>query len=115
MRLNKKTSTEKQTAKRDFDLDYIPYSVFVVKSIQGVKMNRPLLALLDSGATHSFICQDILPKGIETKKGSSVTSSTLTGTFTSNNIITMDTVNLPEFMMNRFFDNIEARVFNNKC
>ena len=115
VRFQSKTPTEKQKAKRDFDLDYIPYTVLVVKSIQGINMNRPLLALLDSGATHSFIWQDILPQGVKEREGDSVTSSTLAGTFTSNTLITMDTINVLEFLSNQFFHDFKARVFNHKC
>ena len=87
VRFQEKTTSKKENAKSDNELDYIPYTVILVKSIQGISIKKPLLALLDSGATNTFIRRDAIPEGVKIEKGSSITSSTLGCTFTSNDIM----------------------------
>ena len=78
-------------------------------------MNKPLLALLDSGATNSFINENVIPKGVIGTPTKEIQSQTLAGSFLSNKMISLQKVSLPEFLPNRIFNSFDVRIMNGNC
>ena len=71
-----KGSTKTKDALKSHN-DIIPIILFLPGYIHGKESNRPLLALLDSGSTHSWISHRALPTGIQGRTDISVQSQTL--------------------------------------
>lgn len=88
----------------------LPYT-FVLLSLKTVSL-KPLLCLLDSGSTRSWISQSCLPKGINGQTVDSVNSSTLAGPMKSTQIVEFNSAILPEFHRSRKIHNAKFLLFN---
>ena len=96
--------------------EFIPMVLLMSTTIQKVHFNgQPVLCLLDSGATSSWIARKRLPKGVFGKTVQMVSNQTMAGTFSSNRQIKLEGVLFPEFFWMWRLDNIEARIFNSNC
>ena len=81
--------------------DLIPYATVIARNIHDTPFQKPLLCLLDSGSTGSWVTKKSLPKGINGKTVPPITTQTAMGEFTSNQTITLENLTLPEFLSNR--------------
>ena len=95
--------------------DLIPLTVLFTSTIQGHDMPKPLLALADSGSSHTWINQRVLPRGTIGKRVASITGSTMAGEFTSAMEVDLKDIVLPEFYRLRTVDEIQAHVFKANC
>ena len=73
------------------------------------------MVLLDSGSNNSFIKHTALPDNVCGKRCDKMKSQTIAGEFVSNTKVNLQDICLPEFMPNRVFDSIEARVIQTDC
>jgi len=103
-------STETKDALKSHN-DIIPIILFLPGNIHGKESNRPLLALLDSGSTHSWISHRALPTGIQGQTDISVQSQTLAGPMKSTQVVDMTKILLPEFFRTRVIDTHTTWVF----
>ena len=83
--------------------------------IQDNICDKPLLVLLDLGTNNLFIKYSSLPHNVCGKRCEKMKSQTITGEFISNSKVTIQNICLPEFMSNRVFDSIKARIINTNC
>ena len=108
----KSSPTNTSTTKQD-QPDLIPLTVGVCRVIQFVDSGSPLLILLDSGSSTTWFNQRTLPKGANPATVDSLSGTTMVGTFTSNQEISIEGFTLPEFDATKFLPHFKARVFNN--
>ena len=111
----KNEQTEKVNKLKNKNSDLIPYTIMTANIIQGNICDKPLLVLLDSGSNNSFIKYSSLPHNVCGKRCQKMKSQTIAGEFISNSKVTIQNICLPEFMSNRIFDSIEARIINTDC
>ena len=76
---------------------------------------QPLLCLLDSGATSSWIARRRLPKGVVINTVPTVSNQTMARMFSSNEQVELKGVVFPEFFCTQKLDNIWARLFHSEC
>ena len=101
------------TPKRNHRQTLIPIVVVAVKTVNGVKLPRPLLCLLDSGSTGCLYNRRAIPYGSKTIKTKHSTVSTTTqGTYESNEIVMMEDVQMMEFTNSRHVRGVGASVFD---
>ena len=72
--------------------------------------SKPLLCLLDSGATGCWVSQTKLPPHIRTYHVAPLQNQTLAGTFTSNEEVKLHNILLPEFHKTRRIQTLTARI-----
>ena len=94
--------------------DLMPLTVATCRVIQFVHSNVPLLVLLDSGSSITWISQSALPPGANPATVDRMKGTTMAGTFESNQETHLEDVTLPEFHPTRYIPNMKARVFNNE-
>ena len=115
IQVNANENKDEQQTKSN-KVEHIPITVLIAQRVQQKPfMHRPLLCLLDSGATGSWISRTRLPQHIQGKKVAEVTSQTLAGTFTSNQEIQLEQVMLPEFFKTRKIDSVYAKIYTTPC
>ena len=95
--------------------DKVPMVLCMAHSIQKQASSRPLLVLLDSGASSSWFHRSALPKGAVPSKTDVLSSVTLAGNLQSSQKVNLERVSFPEFFKTRFIDSIECRVFDTPC
>lgn len=83
--------------------------------LQDEPFKSPLTVLLDSGSTSSWFNHKRLPSNICGTTVESLTGTTMAGTFTSDSIITLRDVVLPEFRRNMALPELQARIFHADC
>jgi len=93
-----------------------PITIMLCKTI-GLKPSSKLLRILmDSGTTKTLIHRRALPKDIQPKRLSeSKPVSTLAGTMTVTDTVTLRQIKLPEFDKNRTIDECKVLVFDAPC
>ncbi len=90
-------------------------TIMVVDTISAVRSRKLLKVLLDSGSTTTLINKKCLPKNFKPCPiSSSRKVNTLTGTYTSTEVVTMHNLRLPEFDKNRNVDLQKALVFQSE-
>lgn len=87
----------------------------LINSTQGKLCKRPLLCLLDSGSTSTWINNKALLPGITGKIVTSKTGQTMAGTFKSSAEVTTQRMTFPEFHWNRSVNSVLASVFCADC
>ena len=95
--------------------ELLPITFGSAARIQKQVFGRPLLLLLDSGSTSTWINKKSLPKGIMGKTVNKVSGSTLAGSFTSSEQVDLYDFVLPEFHGKRFLPHVAAQVFHAEC
>ena len=104
----------KTTRRKNEDL--APICIIKIRNVGGVRLDRPLVALLDTGSTNTLIQQRCIPPGARPKVSQfkSITT-TANGTFDTSTVIQLQTIQLPEFVNGRYVDGIEeARLFDQR-
>ncbi len=92
-------------AKKSVPTNLTPVTNLVVDTISAVRSRKLLKVLLDSGSTTTLINKKCLPKNcMPYPISSSRKVNTLTGTYTSTEVVTMRNLRLPEFDKNRNVD-----------
>ena len=77
---------------------FIPMVLLLSTTIQQVGFSsKPLLCLLDSGATSTWIARRRLPKDVVINTVPMVSNQTMAGTFSSNKQVELKGVVFPEF------------------
>ena len=93
-----------------------PLSIMVVDTISAVRSRTLLKVLFDSGSSSTFISKKCLPRHCKTRSiQSKRTINTLAGTCTSQEMVVMRSLRLPELDKNRVVDQQKALVFDNDC
>ena len=93
-----------------------PITIVTSEAIQGVEgRTRPMIVLLDSGSTNSWIARDALPQGINSTTTVPYSGSTMAGTFSSNQQVRLDGIAFPEFYKHRRLPTMACRVMNVPC
>jgi hypothetical protein len=87
----------------------------VAAKLQQQVSQRPLLALLDSGSTTTWINHRSIPDGVQGTPVDNLKGSTLAGEFSSSEQITLHDFALPEFHSKRTLPILQARVFQADC
>ena len=96
--------------------EFIPMVLLMSATIQKVCCNgQPLLCLLDSGATSSWVTRKRLPKGVFGRTVQTVSNQTMAGMFSSDQQVELEGVVFPECFQMLRLDNVEARIFNSDC
>jgi len=96
-------------------VDCVPITFILCETIQGVTFKKPVVALLDSGSTTSWINAKSLPNGIQGRTVTPITGATMAGTFKSNQEVTLGDMTLPEFYSRRTLPKLAARIFYTSC
>ena len=94
--------------------DRTPMCIVKIKHIGGVRLARPLLCLLDTGASCTMIQRRSLPCGSVPKRSlKKQMTTTANGTFDSSESIALEHITLPEFVNGRVVDGIsDALLFD---
>ena len=95
-------------------LDLTPIIFINAKHIQQQHLNRPLVALLDSGSTGTMINRASFPYGVITSRETPKTTVTTNGTFNSCEQVQITSCKCPEFG-SRSIPDIKADVFDSHC
>ncbi|KAG7360643.1 retroviral aspartyl protease [Nitzschia inconspicua] len=85
----------------------------LIKSWKGKTLDRPLLCLIDTGSTYSWIKTKSLPPGVNGTTVTPVSSQTLAGKLESNQVISNVDVTFPEFHRQRTVHQRTFRLVNN--
>ena len=100
----------------DINTDVVPMALCLMQSIQNHNSSKPLLVLLDSGSSHTWINPVALPKGCTpVVMKQKVRSTTLAGPLESSLQVDLKRVTFPEFFKNRYVDDLKAHVFQAPC
>ena len=93
--------------------DVAPIAMVRIKTINQIKVARPLVCLLDSGSTGTMIQTRALPPGVvpNISKQNRITT-TANGSFDTSKSIALEHIQLPEFVNGRVVGGVEARLFN---
>ena len=95
--------------------ELLPLTFSVASKIQGRPFKKPLVVLLDSGSTTTWINKKSLLPGIQGYTVEKVTGSTLAGTFSSSKQVCLEDVSLPDFYSKQKLPKTSARVFHSEC
>ena len=87
----------------------------VPRLMEKVPFGSPLTVLLDSGSTSTWINHRCLPNDIHGRTVSTITGSTMAGTFKSTKEIVLSDMILPELRQNTYLPKCPARIFNADC
>ena len=90
-------------------------SFLVPESMESTPSNKPYTVLFDSGSTSTWITCRCLPPDFMPCDAPPITATTLAGPFTSNAIVHLFGVRLPEFRCNVSLTELKARVFDSDC
>ena len=89
--------------------EFIPMVLLLSTTTQRVGFRgQPLLCLLDSGATSSWIARRRLPKGVVINTVPTVSNQTMARMFSSNKQVELKGVVFPEFFHTWKLDNVWA-------
>ena len=89
-------------------------TILLTKRIENKEsLLKPLLCLLDSGATSCWITCNAIPKGTQGETIAGIMNQTLAVTFSSNQELTLSNFLFPEFHRARHIDNIQAKYLTN--
>ena len=108
--------TPKTKTNNEANKDLIPTTMMIIRMIQKGVSGRLLRVLLDSGSGKTMINQTALPKGCtpEVLK-QPIINKTIEGTFTTNRVVHLESILLPEFDRSLTISDATAFVFNDKC
>ena len=95
--------------------DKAPYSTTLIKTVNSQPLDRPLLALFDTGSTKTWIKKSALPPNVNGYTLPTVSSQTMAGKFQSNQGVNLDHIILPEFDPSKTYDHLQAQLLFNEC
>ena len=95
--------------------DIAPVCIVKINYIGGIRLDRPLVCLLDTGSTGTMIQNRCLPPGSQPmiSKEKKITT-TMNGTFDTSLSVNLSDISLPEFVNGRTVDGVEARLFDSE-
>ena len=88
--------------------------LLLMHTINGVITNRPLVALCDSGSSHSLMNKGSLPWGVNTFQTDPIKTTTTAGDNLCYEAVVMTDLSLPEFVNRQKIINLSAQVFDSK-
>ena len=97
--------------------DIAPVCIVKIKYIGGIRLDQPLVCLLDTGSTSTMIQHRCLPPESQPiiSKHKKITT-TINGTFDTSLSANLPNISLPEFVNGQTVDGVEARLFDSrKC
>ena len=108
---------EEETQQKDIDesVQLIPcpkQSVLNVEAINGVQCMQPLICLADYGSTNSLMNKSSMPYGVNPIKTVKTKTTMTQGTYTSDEVVFLNDIVLPEFVDGRHVQGILARLFD---
>ena len=92
-----------------------PITIMIAKEMQNKESRRLLVAMFDTGGSHTMIHTRVLPQGIMHNLEPSCTFRTLAGNFLSGRSVQLKDIVLPEFDSSRRIDDVKAYVFDEPC
>ncbi len=95
--------------------DCVPFTLMLPGLLHATKNEETLMALLDSGSSHTCISYCYLPKGIQGHTNALAVSQTLTGRLQGSQEVDLQGVVIPEFFKKRSMEKLAARVFFAAC
>ena len=95
--------------------DLLPITFVVAGRVQGQLFRIPLVGLMDSGSTTTWINKKCLPPGIHGDTVEKITGSTIAGTFESSERVCLQDICLPECSSNKKMPKLSARVIHADC
>ena len=72
--------------------------LLLMRTINGVITNRPLVALCNSGSSHSLMNKGSLPRGVNTFQTNPIKTTTIAGDHLCHEAVVMTELSLPEFV-----------------
>ena len=90
-------------------------SVCIVKTkyVGGIRLDRHLVCLLDTGSTSIMIQQWCLPPGLTPMiSNQKITTTTINGTFDTSLSANLSNTSLPKFVNGQTVDRVKARLFD---
>ena len=90
-------------------------SFLVPESMESIPSNKPYTVLFNSGSMSTWISHRCLRPDLMPHDAPPITGTTLAGPFTSNTIVHLFGVRLPEFRCNVSLTELKAHVFDNDC
>ena len=102
------------TPKSKHNKNMIFIVLLLMHTINGVITNRPLVALCDSGSSHSLMNKGSLPRGMTTFQTDPIKTTTTAGDHLCHEAVVMTELSLPEFVNGRKITNLSAQVFDSK-
>jgi hypothetical protein len=85
----------------------VPLSTLVATTIGDVTLRQPLLALFDTGATHNFILQRVLPPGCKTRTITNIAIKTVSGLAKTQEQVNLCDIKFPEFTHSLCLNKVE--------
>ena len=84
------------TPKSKHNKNLIPMVLLLMHTINGVITNRPLVALCDSGSSHSLMNKGSLPWGVTTFQTDPIKTTTTAGDYLCHEAVVMTDLSLPD-------------------
>jgi transposase InsO family protein len=101
------------TMKDKMHSDVAPVCIVKIHYISGIRLDRPLICLFDTGSTGTMIQQRCLPPGAKPNiSNQKRITTTINGSFDTSLSVQLNDISLPEFVNGRIIDGIEARLFD---
>ena len=93
--------------------DIAPVCIVKINYIGGIRLDRPLVCLLDTGSTGTMVQYRCLPPGATPRTSNEKRiTTTINGSFDTSQSIDLTDISLPEFVNGRTINGIDARLFD---
>ena len=93
--------------------DIAPVCIVKINYIGRIRLDRPLVCLLDTGSTGTMVQYRCLPPGATPRTSNEKRiTTTINGSFDTSQSIDLTDISLPEFVNGRTIDGIDARLFD---
>ena len=93
--------------------DIVPVCIVKINYIKGIRLDRPLVCLLDTGSTGTMVQYQCLPPGATPRTSNEKRiTTTINGSFDMSHSINLTDISLSEFVNGRTIDGINARLFD---
>ena len=99
--------------KQTLQQDIAPDCIVRIKYIGGIRLERPLICLLNTGSTRTMVQEKCLPPGEKPNisKTKRITT-TINGSFDTSLSVNLSDISLLEFVNGRMVDGVKARLFD---
>ena len=102
-----------RSMKQTLQQDIAPDCIVRIKYIGGIRLERPLICLLNTGSTRTMVQEKCLPPGEKPNisKTKRITTTT-NGSFDTSLSVNLSDISFLEFVNGRTVDGVEARLFD---
>ena len=87
----------------------------LVQDMQTLSINKPLLCLIDTGSSHTWIRKSLIPEGVRGNVLPKVKNVTLAGTLEGTHEVIINEAIMPEFFKTRKIGPMKVRAFPTEC